>query len=419
MRFTLTGFLAAIFAFSLIVNPAVGLAADGKTSDWPQFHGPKADNTTTEAGWKKDWPADGPAVLWKANVGKGLASCAVVGDKVYTAGNDGADMDTILCLDLNTGKEVWKHSYKCVTATHPMPIVPYGPASTPTVLDDRVFTLSREGDVFCLDAEKGTVIWQKNLVKDFQGKRPVYGYSNSVLAKCGYVFLDAGGDVNSTVCLDQKNGKTLWAKGKGEAGYATPAFASFGTNGGALVLFKGEALTILDPISGDQLASYATTTRDFSNCATPYIQGNKVFISHTGAEGSTVLTFDNNKLTPAWTDRDLGLLFNSGVPWDGKLIVFNDQKRGVKDLRCLDLATGKAVWTSDQIEKGTAILSDGHLIVLTNAGEVVLAKPGEAGLEILHQAQVLPGKGYVLPVLSQHRLLCKNNAGDLVCLDLR
>ena len=388
------------------------------TSDWPQFHGPQHDNTSPETGWKKDWPADGPPVLWKANVGRGLASFAVVKNRAYTAGNDGADRDTVLCLDLDTGKEVWRHDYACKTATHPMPIVPYGPAATPTVVDGRVFTVSREGDVLCLDAADGKLLWQKNLVTDFGGKRPVYGYAGSILAKGGRLYLEAGGDTGSNLCLDPKTGGTHWAKGRGEAGYATPVFTKFGGTD-VLILYKGEALTLLDPMTGDELAAHATTTRDFSNCATPLLLGDTLFISHTGAEGSTGLRFADRRLTPAWTERDLGLLFNSGVPWQDHLIVFNDQKRGVKDLRCLDPRTGQSLWVCEEIDKGTAILSDGHLLILTSTGELVLARPTLEKLDILSRVHVLPGKGYVLPVLSHGRLLLKNNAGDVVCLDLR
>ncbi|TLD72601.1 hypothetical protein FEM03_00555 [Phragmitibacter flavus] len=390
-----------------------------KAVDWPHFQGPARNNTTTESGWTKDWPADGPPTLWKANVGRGLASFAVVGNRIYTAGNDGADKDVVVCLDLDSGKELWRFEYACVTATHPMPIVPYGPGATPTVVDGRVFTLSREGHLHALDAGTGKLIWKKHLVEDFKGKRPVYGYAGSVLAEGGHLFVDNGGDTQSTLCLEQKSGEIIWAKGKGEAGYATPGFASFGSSTRTLVLFKGEALTLLDPSNGNLLAEYAATTRDFSNCATPYVNGNRVFISHTGSQGSSVFNYADGKLKSAWNDRDLGLLFNSGVPWEGNLIAFNDQKRGAKDFRCIDLTTGGSLWVNSDIDKGTAILSDGHLLILTNTGELVLAKPGREALEIVSRVQVLAGKGYVLPVLSNGRILCKNNAGDVVCLDVR
>lgn len=387
-------------------------------ADWPHLHGPLHNNTTKETGWKKDWPADGPPVLWKASVGRGLSSFAVVGDRAYTAGNDGADEDSIVCLDLNGGKELWRHRYPCKTAAHEMPVVPFGPAATPTLADGRLYMTSREGDVWCLDAATGKVHWHKHLVTDFKGKRPVYGYSNSVLVHGGRVYLDAGGDAQSTVCVDAKTGGLLWGKGTGEAGYASPALVQMGGSP-VLALFKGDSFRMLDPGNGEEIARHETVTRDFCNCATPQVEGDVVFLSHTGSDGSSLLKFSEGKLTPLWNDRDLGLLFNSGVPWSGSLIVFNDQKRGVKELRCLDMKTGETTWVSAEIDKGTAILSDGHLLILTSVGELVLAQPQPDKLEVLSRVQVLPAKTYGLPVLSHGRILCKNNTGDVVCLDVR
>jgi outer membrane protein assembly factor BamB len=387
-------------------------------SDWPQLHGPLYNNTTPEAGWKKGWPADGPPVLWKASVGRGLASFAVVGDRAYTAGNNGADEDNIVCLDLNSGKELWTHRYSCKTAAHEMPVVPFGPAATPTVKDDRVYMLSREGDVWCLEAATGKMIWHKQMLADYKGKRPVYGYSSSVLVHHGRAYLDPGGDEQSTVCVDAATGSVLWGKGGGEAGYASPALARMGGTT-VLALFKGDSFRLLKPENGEEIARYETVTRDFCNCATPHVNDDVVFVSHTGSDGSSLLKFAEGKLTPQWNDRDLGLLFNSGVPWEGKLIVFNDQKRGVKELRCLDMKSGETAWISNEIDKGTAILSDGHLIILTSIGELVLARPYADRLEVLSRVQVLPAKTYVLPVLSHGSLLCKNNAGEVVCLDVR
>jgi hypothetical protein len=100
-------------------------------------------------------------------------------------------------------------------------------------------------------------------------------------------------------------------------------------------------------------------------------------------------------------------------------MVFNDSVRGVDDMRCLDLESGKALWQSGDVEKGTAIFSDSHLIVLSTKGTVLLCKPSPTGIKVLVRAKVLDGKCWVLPVLSHQRLLCRSNDGDLVCLDLR
>jgi len=393
------------------------LASMTLAEDWPQFHGPTRNNTTTETAWQTAWSPEGPQVAWRAQAGMGMASFAVVDGRVFTAGNDGENQDSIWCLNLADGRVLWRHDHPCRSPAHVMPIVPGGPCATPCVGGGRVFSVSREGDVLCLDAAKGMLLWQKSLLKDFHGRRPVYGYAGSALLSQGRLFLDAGGDEGSTVCLDAETGAVVWATGSGEAGYATPVLAEFGSKM-RLIMFKGRELVALDPKDGSVIASHPTTTNDFCNCATPMIGSDgTIFISHTGNDGSSGLRFDGTTFTVAWNVPDLGLLYNSGVPW-GKnaLMVFNDARRGVNDLRCINFATGKALWQSADVAKGTAILSGDRLIVLSTAGELQLCQPGDGGITVLSRAPVLSGKCWVLPVLSGKHLLCRNNAGEVVCL---
>jgi len=395
-------------------------AASAVESDWPRYQGPQGDCTTPEVGWTTRWPADGPPVLWKAELGKGLGSFAVVGKRAYTAGNDGADKDTLVCLDLDTGKPAWKHTYAVPTKCHEMSIVPYGPASTPTVVGDKVWFISRDGHVLCLNADTGAVIWQKHLIEDFGGKRPVYGFSGSPFVKNDKLYLDVGGKGKSNTCLNAKTGEVIWQTGDGEAGYATP-FITKRDGQEILILFKGEALELRAAADGKLLARHATETRDFCNCATPVLSGDALFISHTGNMGSRVLKATDHTLAELWSDREIGLLFHSGLPVGAsKLLVFNDQVRGANDLRLLDLVTGATLWKNTEIDKGTGLITaDGHALLLTSKGELVLIKVTDAGLDILQRAQILSGKCWVQPVLSHRRLICKTNEGSVVCLDLR
>lgn len=389
-------------------------------SDWPRYQGPSGDCTTPEVGWNTKWPADGPPVLWKTELGKGLSSFAVLKDRVFASGNDGADKDTLVCLDLETGKPIWKHEMPVPTKCHEMSIVPYGPASTPTVIDDKAWFISRDGHVLCLNAETGVVIWQKHLIDDFGGKRPVYGFSSSPCVHEGRLYLDAGSQGSSNLCLDAATGTVIWKTGDGEAGYATPFISKLhGTE--TLVLFKGQGLELRAAADGELISRHATETRDFCNCATPVLSGDTLFISHTGNMGARALKADELALTELWSDRDIGLLFHSGLPVGAnKLLVFNDQVRGANDLRLLDLSTGTTLWKNTDIDKGTGLITaDGHALLLTSKGELVLAQVHADKLDIQHRAQVLSGKCWVQPVLSHRRLLCKNNEGSTVCLDLK
>jgi outer membrane protein assembly factor BamB len=388
-------------------------------SDWPGYQGPRGNSTTPETGFLTNWSADGPPVAWRAEVGIGLSSFAVAGERVITTGNDGKDRDTVFCFQLKTGGVLWQHTLEVPTKCHEMPIVPYGPAATPAIAGERVYFISREGHLQCLALDTGSLLWQKHLVTDLGGKRPVYGYASSPAVIDGRLYLDIGGQGGSTACLDAESGAVLWQTGDGEAGYSTPFITSRGGRD-TLVIFKGEALELRDPATGELIAAHATTTRDFCNCATPIISGDRVFISHTGNMGARVLDWTDSGLAERWTDRDFGLLFHSGMPFgENHLLAFNDALRGGNDLRLIDLDTGAAVWKNQDIAKGTGLLTDdGHAILLTNLGEVVLARITTEGPDILATVQALPAKAWCQPALSQHHLLLKNNNGDVVCFNL-
>lgn len=402
-------------------SPALSDAGTPTTAgaDWPRYQGPRGDSTTPATGWSKDWPANGPPVLWKAEVGVGLASFAVAENRAYTAGNDGADRDTLWCLDLDKGTPLWKHTFATPTRCHEMPIVPGGPAATPTVVSDKAWFISRDGDVLCLNSQTGAVLWQKHLVRDLGGKRPVYGYSNSPCVVDGRLYLDVGGNGKSNACLDAASGDVIWQTGEGEAGYATPYLIDHDGKK-VLVIFKGQGLELRAAADGKLLARHAMETRDYCNCATPVQWQDTFFVSHTGGEGSRALQWKDDALTERWHERGLGLLFHSGVRVQNRLLVFNDGMRGANELRLMDLATGKTLWTDTTIERGTALVTDdGHALLLTNKGELVLAKVLEDRLDVLQRVQVLPAKCWVQPALAHGRLICKNNEGAVVCLDLR
>src|SRR5262245_20097500 len=154
---------------------AIGWGCRVSAEDWPQWRGPHRNGISSER-IHTDWPADGPKILWSAGVGTGFSSVAVSQGRAYTMGNS-SNIDTIWCLDALRGKELWKHSY-------PAQLSPQwyegGPGATPTVDKGHVFTISKWGDVFCIDAVKGTIIWQRDLRQDgFKPNR--WGYAGSPL----------------------------------------------------------------------------------------------------------------------------------------------------------------------------------------------------------------------------------------------
>jgi outer membrane protein assembly factor BamB len=136
---------------SISVAAALLCLFNASGADWPQWRGPNRDGKSSE---EIKWPDGGPKVIWKASVGTGFSSVSVSQGRIYTMGN-ADEKDTIWCLDARTGKPIWQHSYDA--ALNPQ-YYEGGPGSTPTVHGNKVFTISKWGDVFCLDAVKGTVL---------------------------------------------------------------------------------------------------------------------------------------------------------------------------------------------------------------------------------------------------------------------
>lgn len=189
------------------------VASHLSAADWPQWRGPSR-NGVSEEKVSAAWPAEGPRVLWRASVGTGFSSISVSQGRVYTMGNT-RNEDSVWCLDAKTGQRIWQHSY--FAALGPQ-WYEGGPGATPTVDGDRVITISKWGDVFCLDAAKGTVIWQRDLRRDGI-KTNRWGFAGSPLLWGKSVILNAG---SAGIALDCDTGRILWSNGTNATGYREP-----------------------------------------------------------------------------------------------------------------------------------------------------------------------------------------------------
>lgn len=391
---------------------------------WPQWRGPQRDGVSAEKGFRTSFGAEGPARLWTTNVGLGMTSCVVAGGRLFTQGNNGENTDTVFALDAATGAELWRYSLPCATSAHEMPIVPSGPGSTPTINGDHLLALTREGDLVCLDTASGRLVWQKNLVKDLGGKRPVYGYSQSPLVVGDRIILDVGkepGVTGSTVAIAEADGALIWKAGTGEAGYSSAR--TIERDGKQLIaMFKGEGLEVLDLKDGASVASYRTTARDFTNASTPALIGHRILVSNTGTDLAALLDWNtggDSAMTAVWQHKQFALLFNSAIATEGSLFAFNEKRRGHHEFTCVDAATGESRWVSDAVPTSTFILADGNWIFLTRDGEVAIAPASNSGLQPIARFKGVEGKCYATPTLASGRLYVRSNTGDIAAFDLR
>ena len=375
-------------------------------SDWARWRGPDLNGISPEKGWQAQWPAEGPKQLWKASVGTGFSSFSVSDGRVYTMGNS-ANTDRVFCLDAKTGKVVWEHSYPC-------PLDPKnfegGPCATPTVADGRVFTFSRKGDLLCLDAAKGTVVWSKNLNQELGLEIPTWGCASSALVEGELVVVNMG---IAGVALERKSGKVVWVSDKSAGAYATPVPLKIGSER-CLAIFSAQSLVTVKAATGQLVWSYPWKTSYDVNSADPIVDSDKVFISAGYNHGGTVVKVTGQGAEKVWENKNLRNHFNSCVLWKGFLYGPDDS-----GLRCVAFDTGDLKWTYGEFGKGSLVVADGKLVALSEKGELIIADATPTAFKPISRAQVLKGKCWTTPVLSNGHIYCRNAVGDVVCLDVK
>lgn len=393
---------------ALVASVGVGQAALG--ADWPCYRGPGHDGISRETDWSSDWGNAGPKMLWKGAVGIGFSTTAVADGRAYTMGNSGkaTNIDTVYCLDAQSGRELWKHSYPC-------PLEPKyyvgGTLSTPTVHAGKVYTLSKMGDFFCLDAKTGAILWQKQINKDFGCELPTWHFSSSPLIVDDMVVLNVG---TAGLALNKDTGAVVWQNGKGKCGYSTPVpFTMDGTPG--LVMFGEITVVAVNPADGKELWQYPWKTQYEVNAADPIIIGNRVFVSSGYNRGCGLIEIAGGQAKKVYENRAMAMQINSPILRDGYVYGFDEAV-----LKCLKLDDGRQQWQDKSLGKGSLMMSaDGRLILTSDKGELVVAKADPTKFDVTARAQVLPkGLCWTSPVLANGRIYCRNADGDFACVDV-
>lgn len=382
-------------------------AANAVGLDWPRWRGPNGNGIIPGPSWNPEALSGNAKILWKAKVGKGYSSAAVEEGRLYTLGWANKK-DTVYCLDADTGREIWTYSYKCGTGQYP------GPRATPTVHEGSVYTLSREGHLFCFDAANGRVRWKKHLGRDY-GIRGIHrGFAGSVVVSGDLIILNAGG---AGTAADKKTGRKVWGGGSGAAGYATPVLLDYNGKRYAAI-FSGKALNIVEVETGRKLTSYRWITSWDINAADPVVVGQRIFITSGYGTGCALLELKNNKLGKVWQNKNMRSHFPSPVYRNGYIYGMDgDVRYGRGRLICLFIETGEVVW-GEKMKMLTLIGVGKHLVVLDGRGILRIVEATPNAYNEISRAKVLGRSNFTAPVFAKNRVYCRNAIGDLVCVDL-
>lgn len=404
--------LAAITSALVVLSFTASLsgAEAAAATDWPRWRGPDNNGISTETGWTTDWPKEGPKILWKASVGVGFSSVSVAEGRVFTMGHKDKQ-DIVWCFAADSGKELWTHKYACSPGDYP------GPRVTPTVDGDSVYTLSREGHLFCLGAGDGKVRWSKHASKDFGARQTNYnwGFACSPLVLGEKLILDLG----KALALNKKTGELIWSSLSDFAGFSSPTTIQIG---GATYIncFTAFGLVLVNAADGNELARTEWKTDYDVNAASPIASGDKIFISSGYGRGCGLFQVSGNSLKNIYESRKMRNHCNSCVLYKGHIYGLDGQMGSPGYLRCLDFETGDEKWAEKRMKPGGLMLADGKIIAMLDGGELLVAEAAPGGYKELARAKVLKGQCWTSPVLSGGRIYCRSNAeGELVSLDVR
>ena len=454
--------LSAIVACALLL-PCTSLLRPLHADDWPQWLGPRRDGVWRETGLVEKLPAEGLKVRWRQKIGGGYSGPAVANGRVYvmdrqlakgTANPQNAfsraeipGTERVLCFNEADGKPLWAHEYDCTYT------VSYGsgPRVTPTVDGGKVYTVGAEGNLVCLDAEKGSVIWARDFKTDFGIKTPMWGFAGHPLVDGNKVICLAGGNGSVAVAFDKNSGKELWrALSAKEPGYAPPMIYEFAGKR-QLIIWHPEAVNGLDPETGKVFWTHALepSVRSGMSIPTPRQVGDHLFLT-SFYNGSLLLKINSGpEPTVIWASQKVsekdtdGLHSVMATPLIENGYIYGPCSYG--QFRCLKFENGERLWetfapTSGKSERwGHAFIvkhpdvgtplgerDAGHRsFIFSEKGDLIIAKLTPEKYEEISRVHLIdadnrdPGRMVVWshPAFANRSIYARNDS-EIICASL-
>ncbi len=406
------------------------LVSFSMADDWPQWRGPNRNNISSEKNLLQSWPATGPKLLWTfKDAGVGYSGPAIVGNNLFMMGVQN-ESESIFALDTNTGKQLWS-----------TPIgKPYtnkwggGPRSTPTFDSGKVYGISGEGDLICVDSKSGKKEWLVSLAKELEGKvMKIWGFSESPLIDGDKVVCSPGGSKGSIAALDKNTGKVLWRSTEitDEASYSSIIKAKVGKHDVYIQMTAG-GLQGIDANTGKKLFSEKVGVNGIAIIPTPIFHDNKVYVTSDYGTGCGLVS-----LTPTESGITSKIVYENKVmqTHHGGVILIDGNIYGASGncndraarWKCQDLLTGEAKWESEKLNQTGSITYAGKRLYIygQNDGTVVLVEPtpkewietGRFKIPETTKIERQSGKIWTHPVVSNGKLFLRDF--DLVfCFDV-
>ena len=397
---TSVGLLSSMSAAMVVLIPF--LAATDEP-DWPLWSGPSYDLTSPGGDvFRGDFRLD---LQWASPLGSGYSGIAVVDDQVITAFSDG-ESDFLAAFAAGSGDELWRYRIAETYEGHDQS--EDGPLATPTIHDGRVFILGPWGHLVALRLDDGERLWSRHVVDDLGAREPFAGFASAPTVIGGVLVIQAGGSDGRSICgLDPATGHLLWSAGDDFVMYQSPVAVRVGDEE-LIFAVTDESVVGLRPRTGEVLWQllHELSGDGFHGVSQPVrVDASSVLLNGwtetalyrvTGAGGGF-------RAAEIWRTRSLRSSLAASVPYEGYIYGY-----GGRFLTCVDAQTGERVWRSRAPGPGTLILVDGHLVVLTRTGELVVAEASSEGFHEKARARALEHGYFTRPSFAGGRIFVRN-----------
>ncbi|OAI53475.1 hypothetical protein AYO44_15960 [Planctomycetaceae bacterium SCGC AG-212-F19] len=405
------------------------VAAPLRAEDWPQWRGPNRDGVWTEAGILETFPAEGLKVRWRVPVGPGWSSPVVAHGRVYLTDSQlmpPKGKERVQCFDEATGKSLWTHSYDVSYPDWAFTEKPgRGPTATPIVHEGMAYTVGNKGDLLCLDALKGEVLWKRNLETKYQVQE--FAFNASPLIEGDLLVVCIGSypasQASTVIALDKNTGKEIWKAPNEGLTNSSPIVVTAGGKRQLIVWTQG-SVTSLDPTTGKTYWQERMKTAAQDAVTTPVFHNHRLLISGL----MLMLDADKPAASILWPDtkavprRTLSITSTALFRGDH---LFSAKSSGL--LVCVDARTGKQVWETDKV----TTLGNGACIHLTPNGEGVFLHTDKGELiraqltaqdfressRTLLLKPVAKAKAWAAPAYANRHVFVRNDE-EIICVSL-
>jgi outer membrane protein assembly factor BamB len=393
-------------------QPANAPTASSGRNYWTNFRGPKRDGNYEATPVLTSWPASGLTPIWKQPVGLGFASFSVADGRAFTI-EQRRGQEIVAAYDFGTGREVWTQGWNAEFTES----TGDGPRSTPTWDQGRLYALGATGELRCLDANTGAVIWGKNILSDNQARNLPWAMAASpLIVDDKVIVLPGGANGKSVVAYNKMTGAPVWKVLDDQQAYVSPMLVELAGRRQIIVVSSSRIVGLV-PETGALLWSHPWDTSNGINVSQPIIvDKNRFFISSGYGKGAALVEVKGSgqsfTTTTIWENINMKNKFNSSVLYNGYVYGLDE---GI--LTCLDVNTGDRKWKGGRYGYGQVIVASGHLIVTSDAGELALVKASPDAYTEVARFTALQGKTWNYPAIADGRLLVRN-ANEMAAYDI-